>query len=195
MRNSFLIWNRISVVGAIAILLATAIPTYAESSVETRAPSEHKDLDWDNNGKLDAYTEHYTLSKDLIVKTYERLNEDAQTLKGRATSIKFQGKEIWSEVYIPSLRERTTTVAQKSPFQISMITHAKSSTVTLALNDGKAHLVAALVSEKDGRFAPVTEKERDRMQKVGQAVANFFLGVLDQADELNASENASSKSH
>ncbi len=174
-------------------LTALAIAAHAEPSLQTRVPSERKELDRDNNGAADAYREQYALSKNLEVTTYEAFEKNSRAVKGRVTSILFQGKEIWSEVYVPSLRERTATVARNSPFEVAMASYPKSDEATVALLDERNSLIAVLIREKDGRFFPLTDGELARLRKLGQGIAEFGQGVFEHADGLKDSKDKSTK--
>jgi hypothetical protein len=172
-----------------ALLLVPGDAAQAEPSLETRAPHESKELDRDENGKPDAYRETYILDNGLTIDTHERFEEGSGKLTARMTFIKVGEKYVWEESYLTSLRERNITVSRQSPFTISTAYHGRSGKGTVTLVGDKASLAAVLVREKGGRWAPVTEEELEHLRKLGDAVSEFALGVLDQAEELKDSKD------
>ena len=185
--------RRLSVGFGIALGLATAGTVQAEIALQTRPPSETKEIDRDDNRQIDTYREQYILSDDLTIETHERLEESSLKLKVRITFIKYQGKLIWQEAYTPSLQERMTMVENQIPLAIATMSSSKSREVAVYLTDEKGGLVAVLVGKQDGRLSPVTDEELARLAKVGQAVTEFALGVLDRAEELKDSKDEADK--
>lgn len=157
--------------------------------LQTLSPTVTKDLDRDENGKPDGYEESYKIDKEFSVRTHERLDEASGAMKGRLTSLLYRDREIWHETYVPELKERFTIVAPNCPFQTGMVSHGKSEEMSLSLRDDKNRLVAVLVvSEKDGRYAPLTSDEIDRLENLGKAIGEFAKGILDDAGERPAVE-------
>jgi hypothetical protein len=173
---------------SLALLLAAGDIAQAKPSLETRGPTETKELDRDENGTPDAYWEKYNLDDGLTIETHDRLEESSGELRGRGTFVSFQGKEIWSEFYLPSLRERTATVRRQSPFDITTASYPRSGEATVTLIDDKASIVAVLVREKGGRLSPVTDEELERLRKLGQAVSEFAQGILENSDQSKVSK-------
>jgi hypothetical protein len=159
----------------------------AAPSLKTRAPDQSREQDRDENGTIDAYWEKFKFEDGLTIETYDRLEESSGKLRGRMTFIKLNDAIVWSESYLPSLRERDITVERHSPFNISTTIHEKTRKATVTLIGDNARLVAILVREKDGRLTPVTAEELDRLRSLGQAVSEFARGVLDNPEELEAS--------
>jgi hypothetical protein len=133
---------------ALVVSFATFNFASAAEELETRMPTERKELDRDDNEKIDAYTETYALSNDLSVRIFEQRDEQTQAAKGQGAFILYREKEIWSEMYVPSLDERHTTVSPSSPFVIGMSNYGHSGTATVALIDNENRLVATLVRKK-----------------------------------------------
>jgi hypothetical protein len=179
--------QRFSASLTLAVLLAAGDVAQAKPSLETRSPAESKELDRDENGTPDAYWEKHNLDNGLTVETHERFEEGSGKLRGRITYIKLHAKHIWSETYLPSLRERDVTVERLSPFNISTTFHGKSGEATVTLVGDKASLAAVLVREKGGRLSPVTDEEFRRLEKLSQGVSEFAQGILENSEELEHS--------
>jgi hypothetical protein len=178
---------------SLALLLAAVDIAQAKPSLETRSPTETKEFDRDENGTPDAYWEKYNLDDGLTIETHERLEESSGKLRGRVTYIKVDDKYVWTETYLPSLRERDVTVERRSPFNISTTLHGKSGKATVTLIGDKARIVAVLVREKGGRLSPVTDEELERLEKLGQAVSEFAQGIVDDSEELEDSKAKASE--
>jgi len=183
-----------SVAFGIVLLLATARTVQAELSMQTRPPSETKETDRNEDGQIDTYWEQHVLSGEITIEIVERLEEPSRKLKARIIFVKYQGEMIWHDAYTPSLQERMTTVEKQCPFQIHAMSSTKSGEESVFLLDDKGGLVAALIGEVDGRLAPVTDEELERLRKTGQAVAEFAEGIMDEADKRIESERQANES-
>jgi hypothetical protein len=170
----------------IAVLFQSRHAVAADApQLQTLSPTATKDLDRNENGKPDGYEESFQIDKEFSVRTHERLDEASGAMKGRLTSLFYRDREIWHETYLPELKERFTTVAPNCPFQIGMVSHDKSGEMSASFLDDNNRLVAALVvSKKDGRYAPLTSDEIDRLENLGKAIGEFAKGILDDADEM-----------
>jgi hypothetical protein len=178
----------ISALLSLTLFLAAGDIAQAKPSLETRSPSETKELDRDENGTPDAYWEKYNLDDGLTIETHDRLEENSGKLQGRVTYIKVHDKFVWTETYLPSLRERDVSVERHSPFRLSTTFHGKSGKATVTLVGDKASLVTVLVREKGGRLSPITDEELERLNNLGQAVSEFTQGILDDSEELEDSK-------
>ena len=174
----------------IAVLFQSRYAVAADApKLQALSPTVTKDLDRDENGKPDGYEESFQIDKEFSVRTHERLDEASGAIKGRLTSLLYRDQEIWHETYVPQQKERFTTVSPNCPFQIAMVSHGKSGEMSVSLRDANNRLVAALlVSEKDGRYAPLTSDEIDRLENLGKAIGEFAKGILDDAGERPAVE-------
>jgi hypothetical protein len=178
--------------GLVAIFLP-ALDAYGESSLKTRNPSESKEYDRDDNGKIDSYSEKFSLGKGLTLHTLERLSEDSRELVGRVTMIQLDDQQLWTETWNPQLGERSSEVSRNCPFDVKMSNIARSGETIVMMLDEKPRLVAILIRERDGRYAPVTVEELARIGKLSQAVSDFAFGVLNRAEELKDAPDEANK--
>ncbi len=181
-------------VAAIAALSLIAVQSRgAEVLHETRTPSKTNEWDRDENGVIDSYWEEFSLGEGLTLRTTERLKETTGEVEFRLTHIMRDGQPLWQETWRPANQSRSHLVYRNSPFDIGFDISESTGEGTLSLIDDRSRHIAWLIRKEDGRLAPVTDEELERLQKLAQAVTDFATDLLERPDELMEDQDEADK--
>lgn len=147
----------------LALLILTSKAAFGEPPADKQAPVKGEHLDLDGDDKIDAYKEQYDLGEELTLVMHERLDEESRAIQARATMISFQGTPFWTEIYLVYNKDRTIAIERRCPFGIAL--NSTDGKENLSLFDKDDNLIVALVREKSGRWAPVSQMDYEAAQR------------------------------